>query len=188
MLMATPAFASDHYEFDKGHTSILFFVDHLGFSDMVGFFTAYSGGFTFDPAHPEASTIDVSLDPSGIRTSSTLLDHILQGEKFFNTDKFPAIRFVSEGITATGAHTGNVTGNLTMLGVTKPLTLHVHFNKAGYHPMTQNFVAGFSAEGTLKRSDFGMNYLIPMVGDQVRFMIQTEAIDLDRKNAERIKH
>ncbi len=187
LLMASPVLAADHYEFDKEHTTILFFINHVGFSDMVGVFTTFNGSFTFDPAHPEEGKVDITLKPSGIRTSSETLDKELQGDKFFNTDKFPSIHFVSNSVKVTGDHTGDLSGNLTMLGITKPVTLHVHFNKADYHPLTQNFVAGFSAQATLKRSDFGMNYLIPMVGE-VRLEIQTEGTDIDRKNAERIKH
>ncbi len=188
LLLAAPAFALDHYELDKEHTTIMFFVSHLGFSDMVGNFTAYDGTFQFDPAKPEESTLDVTIKPSGIRTSSAALDKDLQGEKFFNTEKFPAIRFVGTAVTVTGADSGDVTGRLTLLGVTRPVILHVHFNKADYHPLTQDFVAGFHAEATLKRSDFGMNAYLPMVGDKVRVDIQAEGINIDRKHAERIKH
>jgi polyisoprenoid-binding protein YceI len=187
MLLATPALA-DRYEFDKEHTNIMFYVNHLGFSDMLGLLTSYDGGFTFDPAHPEQSTIDVTLNPSGIRTSSSKLDSELQGEKWFNTAKFPSIHFVSSSIKVTGDHAGDVTGNLTLLGVTKPVTLHVHFNKADYFPMTQAFKAGFSADTTFKRSDFGMTSYVPMVGDEVRIEVQTEGVNLDRKKAEAIKH
>jgi len=80
--MATPAYA-DHYEFDKAHTHIAFYVNHLGFSDMLGLFTSFDGTYQFDQNHPEQSVIDVTIKPSGIRTSSELLDHVLQGSNFF---------------------------------------------------------------------------------------------------------
>jgi polyisoprenoid-binding protein YceI len=187
LLCAAPAFA-DHYEFDKDHTTILFHVNHIGFSDMIGKFSAFNGSFDFDPAAPEKSKIDVTIDPAGIRTSSTKLDSELQNDKFFNTAKFPSIHFVSVSVTKTGDNTGDVIGNVTLLGVTKPVTLHVHFNKGDYHPMTKMFTAGFSADASFKRSDFGMNAFIPMVGDDVRIEIQTEGTDMDRKKAEEIKH
>lgn len=188
-LFATPAFAAlDHYEFDKQHTHICFYISHMGFSEMMGIFTSYDGSFQFDPAAPEKSVIDVTLHPSGIRTSSEMLDHHLQGEKWFNTAKYPDIHFVSQSVKTTGEHTGDVTGNVTMLGVTKPVVLHVHFNKADYQPITNLFVAGFNADATLTRSDFGMKEGIPLVGDEVRIEISTEGVDQDLKKAGEIKH
>ncbi len=188
-LLLIPATAhADNFEFDKSHTHIAFYVNHLGFSDMLGQFTSFSGKLQFDPNHPDQSALEVTLHPSGIRTSSELLDSALQGEMFFATSKYPDIRFVSTGTTVTGKDTGDVSGNLTMLGITKPFTLHVHFNKIGYHPVTNMYTAGFSAKASLKRSDFGMGYLIPGVSDEVRIEIEAEATDLDKKLAEKIKH
>jgi polyisoprenoid-binding protein YceI len=181
-LVATPALA-DHYTLDKAHTNVIFFINHLGFSDMIGKFKDIDGTFTFDQQAPEKSVIDVTIMPSSIETSSAKLDSELQNDKFFNSDKFPTIHFVSKIVKITGSNTGDVEGDLTMLGVTKPATLHVKFNKADVHPMTKDYVAGFSAETTVKRSEFGMGAYIPMVGDDVRVMIQTEGVDQDRKKA-----
>ncbi len=155
---------------------------------MIGEFTKYDGSFNFDQNAPDQSKIDITLSPSGIRTSSSLLDQELQGDKYFNTAKFPTIRFVSTKVTLTGEHTGDVEGNLTMLGVTNPVTLHVTFNRADYHPMTNMFVAGFSATAKLSRSNFGFTTLLPLVGDEVRLEVQTEGIDKDRKKKEALKH
>lgn len=185
--LISPCFAADKYEFDKSHMRILFFVNHIGFSDMVGEFTDYDGSFTFDPKKPEDSRVEISLKPSGIRTSSQKLDDDLQGEKFFNSDKFLEIKFVSTKIKVTGKNRGEVLGNLTMLGVTKPFTLKVRFNKADYHPISKDFVAGFSAEARLKRSDFGMDSYLPMVGDEVRVMVEAEGINIDQKQRESLR-
>ncbi len=184
---ALPAFAADKYEFDKSHTKILFYINHLGYSETIGEFTDYDGNFTFDQQKPEESSIDVTLKPSGIRTSSTKLDSELQGEKFFKSDQFPTIKFVSEKVKRTGDNTGEVDGVVTMLGVSKPTKLTVRFNKADYHPFTKNFVAGFSASATLKRSDFGMKEYLPLVGDEVRIEVQTEGVNIDRKKQEEVK-
>src|SRR4051812_15193200 len=89
VLAAAPAMAAEKYSFDKSHTRVLFYVNHLGFSEMVGDLSDYDGSFTFDQAKPETSSIDVSIKPKGIHTSSAKLDDELQGEKFFNTAKFP---------------------------------------------------------------------------------------------------
>jgi polyisoprenoid-binding protein YceI len=186
LLPLSSAYA-DKYEFDKEHTYIIFYINHLGYSESMGKFTEYSGGFTFDEKAPEKSSIDVTLKPSGIRTSSETLDKKLQNDQFFNTEKFPDIRFKSTSIKITGKNTSDITGDLTMLGVTKPVVLKTRFNKADYHPFTKMYVAGFNATTTIKRSDFGMNYSIPMVGDEVRLDISTEGVNLDRKQAESIK-
>ena len=186
-LFSAPAFA-DHYEFDKAHTHVNFYINHLGFSDMFGQITEYSGGWQFDESKPEQSSVDVTLNPASIHTASDILDSELRGEKFFETGKFPEMHFKSTSIKITGKDTGDVTGDLTMHGITKPVTLHVHFNKAGYHPMTNLYMAGFNAEATLKRSDFGINYAIPMVSDDVRIEISTEGVNQDRKKQEAVKH
>lgn len=180
-------YAADKYEFDKEHTAILFYVNHLGFSEIIGEFTDYDGFFIFDPKKPEDSSVDVTLRPSGIRTSSSALDSDLQGDKFFKSDEFPTIHFVSRKIKPKGAKIGEIYGDLTLLGITKPATLIVRFNKADYHPITKNFIAGFSASAKVKRSDFGMAEYVPMVGDVVRIEVQTEGINIDQKAREALK-
>lgn len=180
--------AADRYEIDKSHTRILFYVNHLGFSDMIGEFTDYDGYFTFDPQKHEDSKIEITLHPSGIRTSSKALDEKLQGDDFFKSDKFPDIKFSSKKIMATGKDTGVVGGSVSMLGIKKPFTMQVKLNKADYNQYTQNFVAGFSATADLKRSDFGMLSYIPAVGDSVRIEIQLEGINVTRKEQESLRH
>ncbi len=185
-LAATPALA-DRYNFDKSHTYIDFYVNHLGFSEMQGNFTKYDGYFDFDEANPADSHINFSLSPAGIRTSSDLLDSKLQGADFFNTAKYPDIRFISTNVDVTGESTSDVTGDLTLLGVTKPVVLHVRMNKVGYNAITNLYMAGFAATATVKRSDFGMTTLLPEVGDDIRLDLSGEAVNLTRKKAESIK-
>ena len=181
-LLTSPAFAEDNkFTFDKSHTRILFFINHMGFSDTVGEFTAYDGHFIFDEKDPTKSSVDVVLKPEGIRTPSPELDKHLQNQDFFNVAKFPDITFKSREIKVTGKNTGEALGDLTMLGVTKPVTLRITFNKADYHTMTGSYVAGFSGEAVIKRSEFGMNYGIPMVGDEVRLLVHTEGVNESRK-------
>src|SRR5688572_25468705 len=122
-LAAFPVCAAEKYVLDKEHTSVLFFVSHLGFSEMVGKFTEYDGYFTFSEEKPEESTVDVTLRPVGIETSSKELDKHLQQDKWFNTAHYPEARFVSTSVKVTGEKTADVMGHLTLLGVTKPVTL-----------------------------------------------------------------
>jgi len=189
LLSTAPALATpEHYDFDKAHTNIVFYISHMGFSEMVGRFSDFNGTLTLDMDKPEESKVDVTIKPASVKTSSDQLNEHLQDDKFFNTAKFPDMHFVSKSVKVTAAggsgkdahDLADVTGDLTLLGVTKPVVLHVRLNKADYNPMTNNFEAGFTAEGTLKRSDFGMSAYVPMVGDDVRIFISTEAINTDR--------
>lgn len=177
LLPALAEAAPDKYEFDKSHTHIIFLINHLGFSNTIGRIKEYNGYFTFDEKEPEKSDIDVTLKPESIDTSIAALDKELRGEKFFNVEKFPTMHFKSTKIATTGKNTGDVTGDLTLLGVTKPVVMHVVYNKSGIHPFTNNFVAGFTADAALKRSDFGMNAFEPAIGDEVRVHIEVEATD-----------
>lgn len=183
LFAATPAVAAERYSIDKSHTNIVFFVNHLGYSDMVGTFTDYDGEIRLNETDPAKSSVSFTIRPAGVRTSSEELDEHLQGEKFFNSAKFPEVKFVSTAVAKTGANTADVTGNLTLLGVTKPIVLKVKLNKAAVHPMTGKYVTGFSATATVKRSEFGMKEYVPMVGDDVRFIIETEAVNEDRAAA-----
>ncbi len=169
------------YEFDKSHTHIIFMVEHLGYSWTIGRFRDFDGYFTFDEKDPAKSEVRVTLKPASVDTSVPALDKELLGEKFFNVAKFPTMEFKSTGIAVTGAKTGSVAGDFTMLGVTRPVKLDVTYNKSGVHPYTSDYVSGFSIRTQLKRSDFGMNAYLPDVGDQVNAIIEVEGIDHSRK-------
>lgn len=166
--------AADKYLFDKSHTSILFFIDHLGFSKMVGEFHDYDGVLMLDAENPENSTLEVTIRPTSVDTDVPVLDKKLQGPTYFNTKEFPTARFVSTKIERTGENTAKVTGDFTMLGKTKPLTLDVTLNKHATHAFADGKVAGFTVKGELFRSAFGMTELLPAVGDKVSLHIETE--------------
>ncbi|MGE4313423.1 MAG: YceI family protein [Pseudobdellovibrionaceae bacterium] len=163
---------SQKYTLEMPHTQVLFAVDHMGFTKSYGQFLKFDGGFTFDESDPEAATIDVTIDTNSLEMDDEKWNEHLKNADFFNVEKFPSMHFVSTKIEKTGERTGIVTGDLTLLGVTKPVTLNVTFNKKGPHPMKELTVAGFSAKGELKRSDFGMGYGIPMVGDTVDIILE----------------
>lgn len=180
LLAATPAFAApDKYSFDPAHTQILFSVSHLGFSHSHGRFNTFDGSFTFDEKNPEASSVDVTIDTGSVDMGSKEWDDAVKADALLNAKKFPKMMFKSTSVTKTDEKTGTVTGDLTLLGVTKPVTLSVTFNKSGNHPYTKNHLAGFSASATLKRSDFGMAKYIPDVGDEVSITIEVEGIRQD---------
>jgi polyisoprenoid-binding protein YceI len=175
LLTATPlaARAAD-YTIDPAHTHVLFLVDHLGYSKMIGLFKDVSGNFSFDPADITASKLKVDLKTASLETQFTPRDNDLKGADWFNVTEFPDMNFVGTGFAKTGDKTGTITGNLTLLGTTKPLTLNVTFNKAGISPASKKETAGFSATATLKRSDFGLKTFIPYIGDDVSLVIESE--------------
>lgn len=166
----------EKYSFDKLHTQISFTVNHLGFSNSMGRFLDFDGGFTFDHGEPAKSSVEVTINTNGLEMNDAKWNEHLKGPDFFNVEKFPAMTFKSTKIDVTGENTADITGDLTLLGVTKPVTLHTVMNKVGKHPMGEKYAAGFSADAMLKRSDFGMGYGLPMVGDEVKIHIEVEAI------------
>jgi len=174
--MGSAAAEAERYVFDTAHTNVLFFVSHLGFSRMQGEFRTFDGGFTFDSENVGGSSTEVTIDTASVDTDHEGLDKHLRSADFFNVGKFPTMTFVSSGIERTGDNTGQITGTLTMLGVAKPVTLDVTFNKAGVHPINGSYVAGFSARGSIKRSDFGMTYGVPAIGDDVEIVLEVEGV------------
>lgn len=165
---------AEHYTFDKAHTQVLFFVNHLGFSMSQGEFHDYDGHYTFDRAHPEKSTIDVTINTASIDMDDEKWDDHLKNKDFFNVEEFPTMTFKSTSIEVTGDNTADITGDLTILGVTKPAVLQTTYNKSAVHPYSKKFVSGFSATATVKRSDYGMTYGLPGVGDEVEVRIEVE--------------
>jgi polyisoprenoid-binding protein YceI len=165
------------YGFDKAHTQILFFVNHLGFSNSMGKFLDYDGSFTFDRASPEKSSVQVSIKTDSIEMNDKAWNDHMKNADFFDVEKFPTMDFKSTAINVTGENTADITGDLTILGVTKPVVLKVTHNKSAAHPMAPDrFVAGFSATAKIKRSEFGMNYGVPNVADDVEIRIEVEGM------------
>jgi polyisoprenoid-binding protein YceI len=167
---------AQRYRFDKDHTTILFFVNHLGFSDKIGRFTDYEGTLLLDEDFPEKSSVQVTLRPKGIDTDSHALNDLLQGKSWFNTQAYPTITFRSTQIKQQEGDKdkAEVSGWMTMLGKEKFVTLTVTFNKSGVHPITKAYIAGFSADAVINRSDFGMINSVPFVGEDVRLHIESE--------------
>ena len=179
MLPAAARAAQDRYIYDPVHTQIMFSISHLGFSHSHGKFNKFAGGFVFDQEKPETSAANIAIDTNSLDMDSAAWEEHLKGPDFFNVQKFPSMAFKSTKVVKTGDKTADVTGDFTLLGVTKPVTLHVIFNKADVFPMNKDYKAGFSITGTLKRSDFGMSSFLPMVGDDVSLIIEVEGIRQD---------
>ena len=163
-----------HYTIDKSHAKIVFSINHLGFSTYYGNLNDFAGSLDLDPAVPAKSALSVTINVAGIVTTNRALDKKLKSDAFFDVAKFPEATFKSTAIEVTGEGTGKLTGDLSLHGVTKPVTLDVTFNGSGTPPMTKIYVAGFDAVGTLKRSDFGIKNFVPLVGDDVKLLISCE--------------
>jgi polyisoprenoid-binding protein YceI len=163
-----------HYALDKSHAKVVFSINHLGFSTYYGFFTDLAGSLDLEPAAPAKSALSITINIDKMVTTDPELDQKLKSDSFFDVAKFPTATFKSTSIELTGGGTGKLVGDLTLHGVTKPVTLDVTFNGAGTPPMTQLYVVGFDAVGTLTRSDFGIKNFIPLIGDEVKLLISCE--------------
>ncbi len=168
--------ADHYYKFDKAHTQIIFFVDHLGFSKSEGEFLDFDGGFVFDPENPEDAKVHVIINANSVTMDDQKWTDHVKNADFFDVPTFPEIEFKSHSVSVLGDNFAEVTGDLTLLGVTKPVTLEVTYNKSGVHPYSKKFVAGFSATASLKRSDFDMVYGLPGIGNEVEIRIEVEGI------------
>jgi polyisoprenoid-binding protein YceI len=171
----TSAHAADTYTFDPNHTTVIWSAEHLGFSHPHGLFSNVEGTLTLDEAAPANSKVDVTIKTAGIATGIAKFDDHLKSKDFFDVEKHPTATFKSTKVEKTGDATAKVTGDLTLLGVTKPVTLDVTLNKKGEHPMSKKPTVGLSAKGTIKRSEFGLSFGVPNVGDDVPIVIEAEA-------------
>ena len=125
--------AAEHYTFDKAHTQVLFFVDHLGFSKSQGEFHEYDGHFIFDRTHPEKSSVEVTIKTSSIDMDHEKWNQHMTSADFLNSEAFPDMVFKSKEIVVTDDNTADIMGDLTLLGITKPVTLRTTYNLSLIH-------------------------------------------------------
>lgn len=170
---------SGEYALDLSHASVLFRVQHLGLSYYTARFNKFDSTLTFNQADPAASSIVVTLDPNSVETG---LESARPGKgAAFNAEIGAAlggqpVTFRSTSVTRTGPATGKVTGDLTMNGQTKPLTLDVTFYGSRNHPFNQKPMMGFAARGTLDRSQWGITKWEAFTGTNVELVIEAEYI------------
>lgn len=162
--------AAGAYTVDSRHTQVNWQVNHFGFNDYFGLFGDVSGTLDIDPANLSAAKVDVTIPVASVATSSAGLTTHLQSPDFFDVAKFSTARFVSTNVAVDGTR-AIIKGDLTMLGVTKPVELETRFEGAGANPMNKKATLGFHASTTIKRSEWGMTKYVPMVGDEVKLRI-----------------
>jgi polyisoprenoid-binding protein YceI len=171
-----------HYELDPHHWSLVFDVDHLKYSRFTMRFDRVSAMLDWDVAGLGESTVRASIDAASIDTNEPILDRLVKGADMFNVERYPQIRFVSTHFERTGNAIGKLTGDLTIRGATRPITLDVTFNGYAPDPLTKEDKLGFSAQGRFSRSQFGLGTWYPAVGDDVHVSIQAEFVKPKGKN------
>lgn len=170
------------YELDPTHTAIYFKVDHIGYAKTLGIFTGLSGTFSYDDETQELSDVNVTIQADTVNTFHEARDGHVRNKDFLHVTEHPSITFVADSGTAESDTSGTVTGDLTLLGQTRPVTLSVTLNKVGAYPFGhKREVLGLSMTASIKRSDFGMTYAVDngLVGDVVDINIETEAMKIE---------
>lgn len=175
-LIAAPVFAApEAYDLDASHSQVLFSYDHLGFSTTYGMFSGFDGQIMFDQEDPAASSVTVEFP---VRTMLTgwekRFEHFMSPD-FFDASEDEMVTFTSTAIEVTGENTANITGDLTLNGVTKPVVLDATLTQAGNHPMEEKPWVGFEATTTILRSDYDVGNFAPFIGDEVAIAISIEA-------------
>jgi polyisoprenoid-binding protein YceI len=170
-----PAMAADSYTLDPNHTFPRFEISHFGFSTHHGQFNKTAGKIVLDRA-AKTGSIEITVQTASIGTGDPKLEEHLRSPDFFNVEKFPTMVFKSKSVKFNGDVPASAEGELTLLGVTRPLTLAITRVKCAPHPMLKKEDCGAEVTGTLKRSDFGMKTYLPALGDEVTLDIQIESI------------
>ncbi len=170
------------YKLDPSHTIVAFFVDHIGYSRMLGRFTDVAGTFVYDTETQELSDLRVVVKTASVASDHKRRDDHVRGADFLDVKKFPEMIFTAASGTPDSANHGTVAGELTLLGQTKPLVLDVTLNKFAKYPFGHKKpTLGISARSAVMRSEYGMSYGVAggLVGDRVDIIIEIEAIQVD---------
>ena len=171
--LTVPVRAAD-YEIDMSHAFIQFRISHLGYSVLNGRFDQFGGKFSWDQASPQAATVEVAVDTASIDSNWAERDKHLRSADFLDVEKFPKATFKGTNYTGDGKG-GKLQGDLTLHGVTRPLTLEVQFIGEGPDPWG-GYRAGFKAHTTLRRADFGMTYELGPTAETMEFDLFVEGI------------
>jgi len=167
------ATSTQGWRIDETHTSIGFKIDAVGFPTTRGYFTRYSGRILIDFAHPAKSFTSFIIESSSVETGSKNFDDFVKGAALLDVAKFPTLSFNSTQVEKLNARTARVTGNLTMLGVTKAITLTVNVDSDS---SAKESAVAFVATGTITRSEFGMAFGVPLIDDALEITVKTRAL------------
>jgi polyisoprenoid-binding protein YceI len=167
------AVSAQSWRIDETHTSIGFKIDAAGFPTTRGRFAHYSGHVVLDFEHPARSSANFTVDSSSVDVGSQSFTDFVKSVALLDVARFPTLSFASTEVEKLNPRTARVTGNLTMLGVTKPVALTVNVET---EPSGKRRVVAFSATGTVRRSDFGMIFGIPLIDDALEITVKTRAL------------
>ena len=167
------------YRLDPNHAIVLWKVDHLGFSTFVGRFDRLDASLDFDPEQPTASALEVVIDTASVSTHVPGFADDLRGSSWLDVERYPEARFTSTSIEVTGPDTGTVTGELTLLGVSQPVSLDVTFNGGADSLLTGAYTLGFTATAVIDRTAFGLSTFAPAIGSEVTLEIHAEFAAVD---------
>jgi polyisoprenoid-binding protein YceI len=162
------------YLLDKDHAALLFKINHMGFSSYVGRFNEFEVSLDFDPTKIENSQVEALINMRSINVNNPAFAETLEGTAWLDTNNFPQAVFRSVSVEKIDNQQILVQGELTFLGITKVVTMDVKLNGAANNPLTRKYTLGFAANLRFKRSDFGLNKFIPVVGDEVNIEIHSE--------------
>lgn len=162
------------YRLDPDHGKITWSVTHFGFSTYVGQFAHVNATLKVDPKAVGASALDVTVDANSLGTLNPALDTHLKSKDFLDVAAFPTATFKATKVVQTGEKTVDITGDLTLHGVTKPVVVHATFNQAGVNPLDKRYELGFAGSAEINRSDFGIKAYVPAVSDRVTLTIEAE--------------
>jgi polyisoprenoid-binding protein YceI len=184
LALATMPLYATTYTLEPDYTQGVFRWNHLGFSNPAAQFSQGAGTLEFDQADPSKSSVKVTIPLSSLNTGVPALDEHFRSADFFETAKFPTAAFVSTKVEkSVAADQLKVTGDLSLHGMTRPVTLDVTVMKIGTNPRTSLPTIGFEATARLKRSDFGLGKFVPQVSDEIQMKITSQAVDA-KANAE----
>lgn len=164
------------YRYDPVHTQVMFVADHLGFSRPVGRFVRVEGSLAFDPGDWSSARCEATIAVDSLVLGDEAWEKKVLSDAFLDARRHPTMRFVCERLERIDAKRGRLHGALTLRGVTRPVELDVRVNRIGRHTFSLAYVAGFSATGTIRRSDFGITRMLPAVGDEIGIRLEVEAI------------
>jgi len=162
------------YQIDPQHSSVLFKVNHMGVSTFVGRFNTVDASLEFDPAHIENASLSAVINIASIDVNNADLAETLRGSSWFDANNYPQAVFKTTSVELVNASCAKFSGTLTLHGVSAPVVLNVVFNGGGDNMLTGRYTLGFNAVTSFKRSQFGMDYLIPAVGDDVNVEVFAE--------------
>ena len=168
------ALRKGEYTLDQSHASILFKINHLGFSTYIGRFETFDAALDFDDKRPERARIEATIDMTSLDIANDDFAQTLMGPEWFDAAQYPQTRFVSERIVVTGATTGVMSGQLTLHGKTRPVSLNVVFNGGARDLLRGAYVVGFSATGSINRTAFGIDRFSGVITDSVDLEIEAE--------------